>query len=220
MRKHCTSPRITFDLNRAHLLLTGASRGIGRELVDVLAARGARLALVARNAEALEQIVSELGADRATAFPCDLGDASAIDGLIARVESEDAESKLKRAGADRVISPYAMGAIQMAHTALRPAVVDFMRLATSSEHIDLSAEQIELAPHGTLVGKSIREAELRQRYGVIVVAIRRREGHMEFNPSPESRLHGGDQLVLLGSAEKLRELDVEARPPARRGEPT
>lgn len=138
--------------------------------------------------------------------------------IIARVEAEDAEAKLKRAGADRVISPYTLGAIQMAHTALRPAVVDFMRLATSSEHLDLSAEQIELAAHGTLVGKSIREAELRQRYGVIVVAIRRREGHMEFNPSPEARLHGGDQLVLLGSAEKLRELDVEARPPALTGE--
>lgn len=135
--------------------------------------------------------------------------------IIARISSDDAESKLKRAGADRVISPYTLGAIQMAHTALRPAVVDFMRLATSSEHLDLSAEQIELAGHGTLVGKTIREAELRQRYGVMVVAIRRKEGHMEFNPPPEARLHGGDQLVLLGSAENLRLLDKEARPPAR-----
>lgn len=137
--------------------------------------------------------------------------------ILARVESEDAESKLRRAGADRVISPYTMGAIQMAHTALRPAVVDFMRLATSNEHLDLSAEQIELAPGGTLVGQSIREAELRQRFGVIVVAIRRAQGHMEFNPSPDARLQAGDQLVLLGSAEKLRELDAAARPVARGG---
>jgi voltage-gated potassium channel len=137
--------------------------------------------------------------------------------IIARVESEDAEPKLRRAGADRVISPYTLGAIQMAHTALRPAVVDFMRLATSSEHLDLSAEQIELAPGGLLVGQSIRESELRQRFGVIVVAIRRAEGHMEFNPSPDARLHAGDQLVLLGSTEKLRELDAVARPGARAG---
>jgi voltage-gated potassium channel len=100
----------------------------------------------------------------------------------------------------------------MAHTALRPAVVDFMRLATSSEHLDLSAEQIELAPGGELIGRSIRDAELRQRFGVIVVAIRRAEGHMEFNPSPDARLQAGDQLVLLGSTEKLRELDAVARP--------
>ena len=53
--------------------------------------------------------------------------------IIARIESEDAEPKLKRAGADRVLSPYQLGGVQMAATALRPAVVDFMRLATSSE---------------------------------------------------------------------------------------
>lgn len=132
--------------------------------------------------------------------------------IIARVESEDAESKLKRAGADRVISPYTLGAIQMAHTALRPAVVDFMRLATSSEHLDLSAEQIGLDGSSPLVGQTIRAAELRQRFGVIVVAIRRQEGHMEFNPPPDARLQAGDQLVLLGSVEKLRSLDALARP--------
>jgi voltage-gated potassium channel len=134
--------------------------------------------------------------------------------IIARVSSDDAEPKLKRAGANRVISPYTLGAIQMAHTALRPAVVDFMRLATSSEHMDLSAEQIELSAGGLLVGRSIREAELRQRYGVIVVAIRRAAGHMEFNPSPDALLQAGDQLVLLGSGEQLRALDAIARPGA------
>lgn len=137
--------------------------------------------------------------------------------IIARVSAEDAEPKLKRAGADRVISPYTLGAIQMAHTALRPAVVDFMRLATSSEHLDLSAEQIGLAEDSSLVGQTIREAELRQRFGVIVVAIRRAEGHMEFNPSPDARLKGGDQLVLLGSTDKMRQLDAVARPNAAGG---
>jgi voltage-gated potassium channel len=138
--------------------------------------------------------------------------------IIARVESDDAEPKLKRAGANRVISPYTLGAIQMAHTALRPAVVDFMRLATSSEHMDLAAEQIELGEGGVLVGRSIRELELRQRFGVIVVAIRRASGDMEFNPSPDARLQAGDQLILLGSADKLRELDAVARPAGAAGE--
>ncbi len=132
--------------------------------------------------------------------------------IIARVSGDDAEPKLKRAGADRVISPYTLGAIQMAHTALRPAVVDFMRLATSSEHLDLSAEQIGLAEGSTLVGRTIRDAELRQRFGVIVVAIRRAEGHMEFNPSPDAQLKAGDQLVLLGAADKMRQLETVARP--------
>lgn len=134
--------------------------------------------------------------------------------IIARVESDDAEPKLRRAGADRVISPYTLGAVQMAHTALRPAVVDFMRLATSSEHLELSAEQIGLEPGSALDGRSLREAELRQRFGVIVVAIQRKDGKMEFNPSPETVLRAGDQLVLLGGVEHLRQLEAVARPQA------
>ena len=117
----------SFDLNRAHLILTGASRGIGRELVDVLAARGARLALVARNAEALEQIVSELGTDRAAAFPCDLGDAVAIDGLIGRVESEcgPVEGLVNNAGLDHT------GAFAEMSAAELRAVIDVNLIATA-----------------------------------------------------------------------------------------
>ncbi|MGE0042477.1 MAG: TrkA family potassium uptake protein [Vicinamibacterales bacterium] len=130
--------------------------------------------------------------------------------IIARVSSEDAERKLRRAGADRVISPYELGGVQMAATALRPAVVDFMRLATSSERLDLAAEQILLGPDAAFLGQTIREAGLRQRFGVIVVAIKRAEGHMEFNPSPDARLVAGDQLVLLGHPEQLRALEAVA----------
>ena len=117
----------SFDLNRAHLILTGASRGIGRELADGLAARGARLALVARNADALEQIVSDLGPDRATAFPCDLGDATAIDGLIARVESEGGpvDGLVNNAGLDHT------GAFAEMSAAELRAVIDVNLIATA-----------------------------------------------------------------------------------------
>lgn len=131
--------------------------------------------------------------------------------IIARVESEDAEQKLRRAGADRVISPYHLGGVQMAATALRPAVVDFMRLATTSERLDLAAEQVELAPDAPFIGQKLRDANLRQTFGVIVVAIKRSDGHMQFNPSPEDVLLAGDQLVLLGSPDQLKALDDVAR---------
>jgi voltage-gated potassium channel len=131
--------------------------------------------------------------------------------IIARVESEDAEPKLRRAGADRVISPYHLGGIQMAATALRPAVVDFMRLATTSERLDLSAEQVEIGADAPFVGKTLRDANLRQAFGVIVVAIKRSSGHMQFNPSPDDTLEAGDQLVLLGDASQLKALDEAAK---------
>ena len=130
--------------------------------------------------------------------------------IIARIESEDAEPKLLRAGADRVLSPYQLGGVQMAATALRPAVVDFMRLATSSERLDLAAEQIEVRST-RFAGVSIRDANLRQNFGVIVVAIKRSAGHMEFNPAPDAVIGAGDQMVVLGHPDQLKALDAAAR---------
>ena len=130
--------------------------------------------------------------------------------IIARIESEDAEPKLRRAGADRVLSPYQLGGVQMAATALRPAVVDFMRLATSSESLDLAAEQIEVKATARIAGVNIRDANLRQDFGVIIVAIKRAAGHMEFNPAPETMIGVGDQLVVLGHPDQLKALEAAA----------
>jgi voltage-gated potassium channel len=130
--------------------------------------------------------------------------------IIARSESPDVEAKLRRAGADRVLSPYQLGGVQMAATALRPAVVEFMRLATSSEHLELAAEQVAVAPGSPFVGRAIKDANLRQDFGVIVVAIQRAAGHMEFNPPPEALIAAGDQLVVLGHTGQLRALEAAA----------
>jgi len=130
--------------------------------------------------------------------------------IIARSESADAEPKLLRAGANRVLSPYQLGGVQMAATALRPAVVDFMQLATSSERLELAAEQIEVGDGTLFVGRSIKDANLRQDFGVIVVAIKRKAGHMEFNPPPEAMIAANDQLVVLGSTDQLKALEAAA----------
>ena len=97
--------------------------------------------------------------------------------------------------------------MQLAQTALRPAVVDFVQFATSSANLELNMEQVPIGPDSTLCSQSIVEANLRQRYGVIIVGIQRADGRMEFNPSPEARMHGGDCLIVLGPAESLRNLE-------------
>ena len=130
--------------------------------------------------------------------------------IIGRAETEDAKAKLVRAGADRVLSPYQIGGLQLAQTALRPAVVDFVQLATSSDNLDLNMEQVQIAQGAPLAGRSIVEANLRQRFGVVVVGIQRASGTMEFNPPPESVMGVGDYLVVLGQAKNLRELETAA----------
>ena len=130
--------------------------------------------------------------------------------IVGRAESEDARTKLKRAGADRVISPYHLGGVQLAQTALRPAVVDFVHLATSSDNMDLNFEQVHVEPGSALAGKSLLDAGLRKRFGVVVVGIRRADGKMDFNPEPETAIRGGDDLVVLGRGDSLKELETAA----------
>lgn len=132
--------------------------------------------------------------------------------IIGRAESEDSVRKLSRAGADRVISPYQIGATQMAQTALRPAVVEFVELATSSENLELAMEQVKIGANSSLADRSLVEANLRQRFGVIVVGIRRAQGKMEFNPPPEAVMRADDSLVVLGPTSSLKDLEEAARP--------
>ena len=131
--------------------------------------------------------------------------------IVGRAETEDATVKLKRAGADRVISPYQMGAVQIAQTALRPAVVDFFALATSSENLELAMEEITIAAQSPLANQSILQANLRQRFGVIVVGIQRQDLRMDFNPEPDTAIRPGDKLVVLGRPESLKRLETEAQ---------
>ncbi len=135
--------------------------------------------------------------------------------IVGRAETEDSTIKLKRAGANRVISPYQIGGVQIAQTALRPAVVDFMELATSSDNLELAMEQVTIEGHSALANRSIVEANLRQKYGVIVIGIQREDSRMEFNPEPETAIRPGDKLVVLGRPESLKRLDADAAEAAR-----
>ncbi len=130
--------------------------------------------------------------------------------IVGRAETEDATLKLKRAGANRVVSPYEIGALQIAQTALRPAVVDFVELATSSDNLELAMEEITIAPASSMAKQTILDANVRQRFGVIVVAIQRHDLRMEFNPEPDTVIGAGDKLVVLGRPESLKRLETEA----------
>lgn len=130
--------------------------------------------------------------------------------IVGRAESEDSERKLRRAGADRVISPYQIGGQQMAQTALRPAVVDFVKLATAAGNLELAMEQVKIGAGSSLAGRSLVDANLRQRFSVIVVGIQRSGGRIEFNPPPEAIMHAGDDIVVLGRPSSLRGLEQAA----------
>jgi voltage-gated potassium channel len=131
--------------------------------------------------------------------------------IVARAEDERAEQKLQRAGANRVVSPYVIGGIRVAQAVLRPNVVDFIELATRTEHLELQIEETQVAEGSRLVGATLRDSQLRQDLGIILVAIKKQSGEMMFNPPPESIIRAGDTLITLGHRSRLDELEKLAR---------
>lgn len=130
--------------------------------------------------------------------------------IVARAEGELAEQKLRRAGANRVVTPYAIGGAKVAMAVLRPAVVDFIELATGTEHLDLQIEETLIQPGSQLAGVMLHASRLRQDLGVIVVAIKKASGHLVANPPGDAVMEAGDTLIALGARQNLDRVEALA----------
>lgn len=131
--------------------------------------------------------------------------------IVARATEKGAEIKLKRAGADKVVSPYLIGGLRIAHTVLRPTVVDFLEFATRSEHLEIQIEEIEVSHKSKLVGKTIGQTGIGKEIGAIIVGIKRVDGRMKFNPTSQTIIKEGDTLIVLGETDKLSILEEMAK---------
>ncbi len=127
--------------------------------------------------------------------------------IVARAESDQAEQKLKRAGANRVVSPYVIGGFRVAQAVLQPTVVDFIDLATRTEHLELQIEESRIAAGSPLAGATLRDSRLRQDRGIIIVAIKKATGEMLYNPPADAVMEAGDILITLGNRQQVDQLD-------------
>lgn len=130
--------------------------------------------------------------------------------IVARAGEEGSEQKLLRAGADRVVSPYHIGGLRIAHTVLKPAVVDFIEFATKSGNIDLQMEEITIKEGSRLAGQTLDECGIGRDLGIIIVAIKKPTGDMRFNPTFKTTIKTGDTLIALGEVSKLKILEERA----------
>ncbi len=124
--------------------------------------------------------------------------------------SKGTRTKLLRAGASKVISPYYIGARRMAQLLLRPTVTDFIDLAMYAGELGLKLEEILVSEKAIFVNKNLMESGIRKRHDVIVVAIKRGGGDMLFNPKPDTMILPGDIMIVLGEAEHIIALEKEA----------
>lgn len=166
----------------------------------------------------LEENLRQAGVDRAKGLATCLADDAAnvyvvltARGLnaemhiVARAVEEEAEPKLIRAGANRVVAPTIIGSQSMARALLKPAIADFMD-SIVAESLDLVFEEVPIKTGSEYTDKRLKSTNIRSEMDLVVIAIRRKSGEMIFQPSGETRIEEGDMLIVIGKAESVAKL--------------
>ena len=222
-----------------HFIICGAGR-VGSRLIREMQRAGVPFAVIEKDEQkvahliergapvlvgdaTLEDTLREVGVDRArglaACLPDDADNVYAVLTardlnhslhIVARAVEEQAEPKLIKAGANRVVAPTITGSHRMAQALMKPAVADFMDSITA-ENLDLSFEQMEIATGSVYAGRKLRYTNILSELNVIIVAIRRRTGQMTFNPTGDAIIDAGDTLIAIGKAEALIRMGALAR---------
>ena len=219
---------------RNHFIICGAGR-VGSHLIRSLLGSHDTFIVIERNPQivseltemgvtvlvrdaTLEESLREAGVERARGLAACLPDdadnvyvvLTARDlnphlHIVARAVEEQAEPKLIRAGANRVVAPTIIGGHRMAVALTKPAVGDFIDSATANQ-LDLGFEQLEVDHSSSLCGRKLRDTTIRSELNIVVVSIRRSDGQVIFNPSGDYEIQGGDLLVAIGDGNALLKL--------------
>jgi len=132
--------------------------------------------------------------------------------IVARANESETIDTLYAAGANVVVSPYEIGARRMAHAILRPTVIHFLELAFADESTDIEMEEIPVNTRSNLVDVTLQESRIRQDLNVIIIAMKKADGSMLFNPSAGSRIEAGDTVVVVGEDQNLIKLEKILNP--------
>jgi voltage-gated potassium channel len=127
--------------------------------------------------------------------------------IVARAIMNSAKRTLEAAGANKVVSPYELGARRMAHAILRPTVIEFLEMAFADETADVEVEELTVKPNSNVVHRTLYESEIRPTYGVMIISIKKADGKMVFNPDAETLLDSGDTLIVVGGAANIQALE-------------
>lgn len=132
--------------------------------------------------------------------------------IVARASDNGAEPKLLRAGANKVVSPYQIGGLRIAHTVLKPAVVDFLEIANKSGDVDLEMEEILVEAGSFLSNKTIQDVKQKMDMDVILIAIQKINTEMIFHPPGTTPVRTGDKLITIGKLKSFSEFEKLAKP--------
>jgi voltage-gated potassium channel len=135
--------------------------------------------------------------------------------IIARATNDDAQKHLLKAGADSVVSPYVFAGHRIAHSFLRPNVLDFLDIATVRDgKVEMVIEEILVGPGSSLDDTTVGNSGIHRDLGIIVLAIKPKDGPTRFNPVAQEPIRGGDYLIVMGELSRMRTLEERAGAPA------
>lgn len=221
---------------QGHVILCGYGR-VGRGAAEELIHSGAKFVVVDRDEERVERAMKngilavvadasrdetlrDVGIERASGLIATLASdadnlflilsAKALNSkvyLSARVAEEESAEKLRRAGADFVFAPYNSTGHRMAQALLKPHVHQFLDFTTQNVGLDAGIEQVRVGEKSMFADQTLAEMKMRRELGVIVLAIRRSNGEMLFNPPAEATVSAGDHLIVMGRPDGLHKLE-------------
>lgn len=131
--------------------------------------------------------------------------------IIARAIDDHSESKMLRAGANRVISPYVLSGRRMADLAVRPHVVDFLDLTSASSQLEQALSEVIVEEGSIIVNQTIGQVDLRRRTGANILALFLPNGEWVSNPTAATTLEPGTRLIILGNNDQLEVTAALAR---------
>lgn len=219
---------------RDHVVVCGWGR-VGRAIAAFVAGQGADVVVIDTNAERIESsghlgIVGDATADatlRAAGIDHARALVAAIDTdadnlyvtlsgrslqpdlfIVARARDEASEAKLLRAGADRVVNPQALGGARMGAMVMQPYVAEFLDVVMHDGSLEFRLEEIAVPERSPIAGVTLRDAEIRDRTGALILAMRDEAGEFHTNPGPGTMIRAGSVLIAVGTADQLSALEV------------
>lgn len=126
--------------------------------------------------------------------------------IVSAVDDVDTESKVRRVGADAVVSPYFIGGLRMASELIRPAVVNFLDIMLRDRDMNLRIDEIRIPDTSPAVGKPLNSLGLDRVPGLLLLALRDHSGSWEYNPPRSDNVAPGMVLIFMGRPEDARQL--------------
>lgn len=131
--------------------------------------------------------------------------------IVARARQDESVPKLANAGADRVVNPQELGAARMASFVARPHVAEFVDVVMHERSLEFRMQEFDVPDGSPLAGQTLREADLRKRAGVLILALRRVDGTFSTNPDPDILIEPHQVLIAVGTGTDFDRLDKIAR---------